>query len=390
MSYDISYIGIYPISKPYHGGQRRVRALVDSLVESGMRVDYLPIFSSISYPEFDRGESEFAFGRELHTALLSDGRKQDLHAHSIFNLDPSYRRNLLARIRRCSPKIIIFEQPWHAALLSDLKEDGLEGAKIVYSSQNVESQLMATPADRREAEKLERELVTAADLVVACTRRDADVYVKWGARRVCVFGNGHIPRNASESLLRSWRHELQYQKIAIFTGSAHPPNAEGFFRMFLPAPGCIPPEAKLVVVGGVCDLINSSPLYSTNRSIFAETTMLIGRQEENALDALFGLAEVVVLPVTSGGGSNLKTAEALLSLKPIVGTSKSFAGFEEYASLPGINIADDPAEFKQLIRNAILFGANGARSFDDVRGLLWENILREYPSTINNLIFAQG
>lgn len=385
MSYDVLYIGIYPISKPYHGGQRRVRALVDSLVESGMRVDYLPIFSSVSYPEFDRGEGEFAFGRELHTALLSDGRKQDLHAQSIFNLDPSYKRNLLARIRRCSPKVIIFEQPWHAALLSDLKESGLAGAKIVYSSQNVESQLMTSFADRREAEKLERELIAAADLVVACTQHDADVYAGWGAKRISVFGNGHIRRNASESLLRSWRHELKYRKVAVFTGSAHPPNAEGFLEMFLPAPGCIPPDARLVIVGGVCDLIVSSPLYSSNRSIFDETTLLIGRQEEDALNALFELAEVVVLPVTSGGGSNLKTAEALLSLKPIVATSKSFSGFEGYKDLPGVSIADDPIAFKRATRDVLLYGKKSERHFDDVRNLTWEKILRDYPASIRSL-----
>lgn len=385
MSYDVSYIGVYPISKPYHGGQRRVRAFVDALIESGMRVDYLPIFSAISYPEYDRGEGEFAFGRELHTALVSGGGKLDLHAHSIFGLKPSYKQSLLARIRRCSPKVIIFEQPWHAALLSDLREQGLDGAKIVYSSQNVESQLMASAFDRSEAERLERELVEAADLVVACTQHDANVYAEWGAKKICVFGNGHIRRNASESLLRSWRHELRYRKVAVFTGSAHPPNAEGFFELFLPAPGCIPPDARLVVIGGVCDLITSSSLYTSNRSIFAETTMLIGRQEEDALNALFELAEVVVLPVTSGGGSNLKTAEALLSLKPIVGTSKSFVGFEDYKALGGVTITDDPARFKQAIRDVFLFGGKSGRRFEDVRNLTWENVLRGYPSHIKNL-----
>jgi len=385
MSYDVLCIGVYPISKPYHGGQRRVRALVDALIDSGMRVDYLPIFSSVSYPEYVRSESEFAFGRNLHAALVSGGRKLDLHANSIFDLEPAYKRNVLARIRRCSPKVIIFEQPWHAALLSDLRENGLEGAKIVYSSQNVESQLMASLADRREAEKLERELVKTADLVIACTQHDAGIYTGWGAKKICVFGNGHMRRNASESLLRSWRHELRYRKVAIFTGSAHPPNAEGFFEMFIPAPGCIPPDARLVVVGGVCDLITSSPLYSSNRSIFAETTMLIGRQEEDTLNSLFDLAEVVVLPVTSGGGSNLKTAEALLSLKPIVGTSKSFVGFEDYKTLSGVTIADDPAKFKQAVRDVFLFGEKSHRSFDDVRNLTWENVLADYPSFIKNL-----
>lgn len=386
MIYDVSYIGIYPISRPYHGGQRRVRALVDALIDSGLRVDYLPVFSGISYPEYDRSESEFAFGRELHSALVSGGRKQDLHANSIFSLQASYKRELLARIKRCSPKVIIFEQPWHAALLPDIQENGQGSTKIVYSSQNVESQLMASSFDRREAEKLERELVKAADLVVACTQHDASVYAEWGARQVCVFGNGHIRRNASENLLRSWRHELRYRKVAIFTGSAHPPNAEGFFDMFLPAPGCIPPDARLVVVGGVCDLITSSPLYLSNRSMFAETTMLIGRQEEDALDALFDLAEVVVLPVTSGGGSNLKTAEALLSLKPVVGTPKSFAGFENYRTLPGVRITDDPAAFKQAIRDIFLFGEKAQRDFEDVRNLTWENVLRDYPSYIKALL----
>jgi hypothetical protein len=59
------------------------------------------------------------------------------------------------------------------------------------------------------------------------------------------------------------------------------------------------------------------------------------------------------------GGSNLKTAEALISGLPVVGTSQAFRGFADFADLPHIAVADTPEAFAAGIRHAL--DSDGAR-----------------------------
>jgi glycosyltransferase involved in cell wall biosynthesis len=383
---DILSIGIYPISKPYHGGQRRVRELVDALRGDGLSVRYVPIFSDVSYPDHDEVEAEFAFDQGAHQKIVADGGRQDLDAQRIFEARPAFREKLFDRIARTKPRIVSMEHPWHAPLAVDIRARFGDQLRIVYSSQNVEWHLMPSHQDRARAEVLERQLVDVADLVVACTTADASIYETWGARRVETFGNGHRPRSAPEALQHSWRYELKHRKVVLFVGSAHPPNMDGFLDMFLPAPGCIGPDARIVMVGGVCHLVAASPRYQANRAIFDETVMMIGVQEDVALDALFSIADVVVLPIVSGGGSNLKTAEALLSLKPVVGTTKSFVGFEDYKAAPGVFVEDDPKAFKSRIRDILAEAETSSRTADEVEALTWSSVLARYPQVMRSLL----
>jgi glycosyltransferase involved in cell wall biosynthesis len=61
----------------------------------------------------------------------------------------------------------------------------------------------------------------------------------------------------------------------------------------------------------------------------------------------------VVLPIRHGGGTNLKTAEALALGKWIVATSTALRGFEEFLSADGVVIADNPADFRHAIRQVL-------------------------------------
>jgi hypothetical protein len=94
-----------------------------------------------------------------------------------------------------------------------------------------------------------------------------------------------------------------------------------------------------------------------------------------------------LLPITQGEGSNLKTAEALLSGKPIVATSHSFRGYEEFQYLPHITIADDPREVKAAIwRNMRRPYTPGAVNIPDKYGpLTWSFSLRPLASLLSIL-----
>jgi hypothetical protein len=62
---------------------------------------------------------------------------------------------------------------------------------------------------------------------------------------------------------------------------------------------------------------------------------------------------VLFCPLTQGGGTNLKTAEALWSGKHIVATSIAMRGFENFIGQSGVHIADEPVVFKSKLREVM-------------------------------------
>jgi glycosyltransferase involved in cell wall biosynthesis len=89
----------------------------------------------------------------------------------------------------------------------------------------------------------------------------------------------------------------------------------------------------------------------SHRSVNRARLVPCGFQDVEQLDALLEYANAVLLPITIGEGSNLKTAEALVSTLPIVATTKAFRGFEHFGNSPGVYIADTADEFQAVTRS---------------------------------------
>ena len=61
----------------------------------------------------------------------------------------------------------------------------------------------------------------------------------------------------------------------------------------------------------------------------------------------------VFLPIRGGGGTNLKTAEALALGKWVVATSTALRGFEAFLGADGVVIADTSADFRRAMRQVL-------------------------------------
>ena len=81
---------------------------------------------------------------------------------------------------------------------------------------------------------------------------------------------------------------------------------------------------------------------------------LVGTLEENRLAALLQTSDLILLPITTKRGSNLKTAEAIVSRKKFVATDNTFHGFEAYRNLPNIYVGNSQKDFKEAILKALL------------------------------------
>jgi hypothetical protein len=108
---------------------------------------------------------------------------------------------------------------------------------------------------------------------------------------------------------------------------------------------------------------------------------------EQALGALTVLATCIVLPITKGGGSNIKTAEAVHTGKPVIGTTKSFRGYERVLSLPHVYRVDEPLQFQQLTRAALDGTLPPAGPEDRVLrdSVLWRETLKALPGEFEAL-----
>jgi hypothetical protein len=94
------------------------------------------------------------------------------------------------------------------------------------------------------------------------------------------------------------------------------------------------------------------------------------------------------LPITSGGGSNLKTPEALISEKFIISTKFAFRGFDNFINDNGVFIASNSSEFKRTLN---LIMAKEPLTISDIdkkkrASLLWKNSFKPLSNFISNFL----
>ncbi len=370
-------LSTYPVSSPFHGGQRRLEAICRVLRGAGHEVRAMPFFFGPHYPQHDAEEALTALPVELHGELARAGLREDLHMHTLLRPGLPVFEAARRRLAEIRPEVLHVEQPWLMPLLDALTEGLERRPAVVYGSQNIES-VLAPARYRAETEAMERQAVARADLVLAVSAADAAVLEGWRApgqdTPVIVAPNGCWPPALDRSVPRPIAEDY-----LMLAGSGHGPNAEGYWDVIGRIPGCIPPDARLAVVGGVGDLLRADSRHRHFRRLNDHLVRITGRVEEDTLQALLAHAKGICLPINSGGGTNLKTAEALLTLKPVIAMRMAFRGFEEAMTLGGVHVAADETEFRAHVRALFADTLTGSRSPRDVAQYTWEAVLDALP-----------
>ena len=136
----------------------------------------------------------------------------------------------------------------------------------------------------------------------------------------------------------------------VFVGSAHYPNASGFAEIFSKSLAFLPPDVSIVVIGGVSDILDYDYRYVQFKHLNDFKVIKMKDISDACLNSIILNCNAVLLPVTEGGGTNLKTAEALFSNRPVIGTDKSFIGYEDFKRSEGVYTANYPEEFISVMR----------------------------------------
>jgi hypothetical protein len=258
---------------------------------------------------------------------------------------------------------------------------------LIYGSQNIEHELKRAilrqnhvPEEDEISEavlSLEQRCAAQASLVVAVTTEDAEVLAGWTSAPLVLAPNGIAPWTSAPERRERWTKQLGSAPFALYIGSAHPPNVQGFCDCFGESLATLSPVQRVIIAGHVSELIPKTPWFEEWKTLNARRTVAVGILSQEDLSALRDLAHVFILPVTAGGGSNLKTAEALYSAKHVVASPLAMRGFEKLMDLPGLRIATPGRDFAAAVSAALdqppRSGDDGAASQRE--SLTWRHTL---------------
>jgi len=350
----------YPTIDPRHGGQIRASQIATELRANGHEVKSIAVYVENDYSAVEEDDIPFNSDSKYWNPELP--WLSDYFSGLFAANDERTLIRLQSLVNSFRPDLVIVEQPWlFQAIQLVVQSDTI----LIYSSQNIEWRLKEKQFERlghldsvdlvAAIRKMEDSAARAAHVVIACTDADVEYYraaVGKSTFHGVVAGNGVEPFTCSEQRVDSW-YGFFNRPMPVFVSSAHMPNAQGFWDMMTPGLTFLRPGEEVLVVGGVSSIILNPAGFERYSELNLSRLNLAGTREKTELQALVKASHVVLLPITEGEGSNLKTAEALESGLPIVGTSKAFRGFESAMSFKHIQIADNPRDFRMAIRRSL-------------------------------------
>lgn len=400
---NVLVLATYPIKNPQHGGQKRLDAVVSMYKRQFSNVRFTSVFYKKTYKDHDSGDISLGLASSL------DAEKHPLTGDIICGRAVFYDKKVKKAVSKLlttfKPAIIHIEQPYiYLGLRPLLKELDIK-PKLVFGSQNIEGPMKKEILEGAGVETgeikavvktindVEAQLSRECDLLTACTEDDLNKHIKMGAKTVVLSQNGISPVSTNRADISYWRKIFDADGIAtkvLFVASAHPPSITGYIDMVGKGLGFLPRDSRLLMAGSISDYFVDQ-IKIKNVDIQDVTFWLraypCGRLSESRLGALLNLADVIILPITEGGGSNLKTAEAILADKKIVTTTHALRSFEWLTDLPNVWVADTQIDFKKSITESITtpFVARTEKQNKMVKSVLWDHRLKDLEKKVGSL-----
>jgi hypothetical protein len=399
----ILLISTYPIKSPQHGGQKRTRAIYEAYKNNFGKVRHSAVFFKGFYSDYD--EDDIPLGKIGNQLVMQSPLTGDIVCGEAIYKDPVVKKKMTKLLLELKPDIIHIEQPFPYLGLRPLLQEVSVRPKIVFGSQNIEAPMKrdilenanTPPEEVNNAVniigQLDRELSQNSDLVVACTESDMNEHTKMGAKKVVLAPNGIAPIETNKKSRDYWRSKFKHlgvRRIVLYIGSAHPPNWTGFLQIVGKGLGFVPTNTRIVIAGSISDYFEreiKSEALDIEDATFWLRAFSAGRLSEDRLGALIERCDVILLPITEGGGSNLKTAEAILANKKVITTSHALRSFEWFKDFPNVWVADKRKDFQKSICEALEapFLNRTPKQTQLAQQVKWDSCLAEMIKTVGQL-----
>lgn len=382
----------FPADIPRHGGQIRLRNIIDKYRALGHEVVSAGVLGSGSYPQ---SEYYIEFPkRKIKSVLKQTFCMEDYAIGKLMSTDELWYFKLVKKIPWV-PDVIHVELPWLFEFAERYVKDKGIDIPIIYGSENIEYKLkysilsnFMSPSDAKCRAELVREVELNAIEKSSCCIAVSENDFRWLKEKssvpVFLAPNGVASREVTIQGESKFNKLKLPSKYALYCASAHLPNVTGFYDIFEPGLACIEPDQMLVVVGSCGALISNDKRFEKTPCL-SRRTLLLDEVPDDLLASLLYHAHCILLPITSGGGTNLKTAEAIWIGSHIVGTQIAFRGFEEFQSSQGVKVAKTPMEFRQLVRSAMSCNRNICNAEDRKlrHKVLWTESLHSLDECLN-------
>ena len=397
----ITVLSTYPTAIPRHGGQHRVANMIDALQTAGHEVRSVGVLGSDSYP----ASSNFLPfpGYDVLRRYIENPFLMEDWAIGQWAVNDAAAYRSLSRLIDKKTDAIFCEHPWLFEFARKFRADAKRSKIIlVYESHNVESELKrqiieayysTSYAAECEALVLEAEkgAISFADLISTVSEADALWTKPQTSAPIVVAPNGVAPNRASIRDVVEANPIVGHRKFALYVASGHPPNVFGFYDIFGGGVGCIPPDDRLVVAGAAGQSIRNDERFASVAGL-AKCFVDAGMVSDAQLRGLLQSAHCIFLPMTSGGGTNLKTAEALWSGRPVITTALAMRGFEAYEQAPGVHVCREHGDFLAALRNCMeapRFEIDKEER-ESRRPLLWSETLKPMVDAVHERTFSHA
>lgn len=398
----------YPFKVPKHGGQLRSSQLLAQYQKVFRKVVPIAVFDSSVYRRNEWGTYDLPSSMVTSKRINKRPKLEPWILGESLISDTKNRSALLRLLKKFKPDVLIFEQPYlFNSVMQLCQELGLT-PKVINSTQNDETAMMRDilesggNTDRevqefstrlRELENTENYLALNAQGSIAVSTKDLATLEARGSQNSLVAPNGIAEKSSTwytRTALQRLKRDLNINEYALFVGSAHAPNVSGFIEILGTRMGYLPEGSKIILAGGVGHALRLAlqRMDEPYESIFWHRVLDVGVVSKAALAALIELSNCVILPITSGGGSNLKTAEAILSRRPIVATAHAFRGFERYSTLPNVKVVDQPSTFQAELTTLLDNPSQESDYSNEAsrREVLWEHSLSPLTTWLENTL----
>ncbi|MCG3181348.1 MAG: hypothetical protein BIFFINMI_03735 [Phycisphaerae bacterium] len=276
------------------------------------------------------------------------------------------------------PDLVVASYPFQSRMIAPAVRRA--GVPLVYDAHNIECdrfRTMASPPVRWLVARSEWRMCRAARAVLVIGQRDADLLARHYGREGIRLANGVDTRRFTpgppDAALRE-RLGLAGKPVALYFGTYHyPPNVQSLRLLADWWPGVLArcPDARLLVVG-------------VDPPAWAATTpgFVVAGWVPDILPYI-RLANMVVAPLLSGGGTRLKLVEALACGQRALCTPFAAIGLPaESDALDLTSIEEFPARLADLLADPPTPGANAggrqlAEQFDWSRLIAavdWESL----------------
>jgi glycosyltransferase involved in cell wall biosynthesis/GT2 family glycosyltransferase len=360
-------LDMQPIDPPVGGGRLRLLGLYHDL-HGFFRTDYIGSYDwpgekyrTVAHSDTllettiplsqEHFEAAAALSREANNKTVIDLSFSRLGA-----LSTDYVRAAIDHVIRSD--VVVFSHPWALPLVARyLRPDQL----VVYESHNVEGYLRAQFLDRevrRELDVLEEVVRTeyqalrAADLVLACSPEDIELFVSIYEIDPAKFRL--VPNGVMTSAIRPAERlrkaalkntcSLDPDGIAaIFLGSNYGPNVEAA-HYILETLASELPELQFVIAGGVGAAMPRA---------LPDNVKVTGLLSEEEKLRWLGAADIAVNPMSGGSGTNIKMFDFMAAGLATLSTPTGARGIAQLHPLPYLVAEREafPAALRRLAGN---------------------------------------